>query len=142
MTAKQGDTVQVHYTGRLEDGTVFDSSRERDPLQFTIGGGQVIVGFEDAAEGLAVGESRTAYIPAEKAYGPYREEMLIKVPRVQFPEGITPEVGQRLQIPHPQAGIIVVSVSDVAENDITLDANHELAGKDLIFDIELVEIVK
>lgn len=141
MQAKHGDKVKVHYTGKLHDGTEFDSSRDRDPLEFTIGEGQVIAGFEDAAEGMEIGEKRTAYIPSDKAYGPYREEMLITVEKTQFPPNVNPELGQKLQIPHPQAGVIIVTVTQVTDTDVTLDANHDLAGKDLIFDIELVEIV-
>lgn len=141
MHAKQGDTVKVHYTGSLDDGTVFDSSKNRDPLEFTIGGGQVIKGFDDAAEGLAVGESVTVHIPAEEAYGPARPEMVLDVPRTQFPPDITPEIGQKLQVPHPEAGYLVVTVTEVTEDNVKLDANHELAGKALNFDIQLVEIV-
>lgn len=141
MNAKQGDTVKVHYTGSLDDGTIFDSSKNREPLQFTVGSGQVIKGFDDAVDGLAVGESVTVHIPAAEAYGPVRPEMMLDVPRTQFPPAITPEVGQKLQVPHPQAGYLVVTVAEVTDDNVKLDANHELAGKDLNFDIQLVEII-
>ncbi len=141
MHAKQGDTVKVHYTGSLDDGTIFDSSKDREPLQFTVGEGQVIRGFEDAVDGLAEGDSVTVHILAMDAYGPVREEMILDVPRTQFPPTINPEVGQKLQVPHPQAGYIPVTVTKVTDENVTLDANHDLAGKDLNFDIQLVEIV-
>ncbi len=137
---QDGNTVKIHYTGRLDDGTVFDSSEGRDPLQFTLGAGQVIVGFEDAVSGLKVGEKTTAHIPAEKAYGPKRDDMVILVKHSQFPPDLTPEVGMKLQIPHPEGYAIPVTVVQIREEGVTLDANHELAGKDLIFDIELVSV--
>ncbi len=138
--AKQGDTVKVHYTGKLEDGTVFDSSFNRDPLQFTIGGGQVIPGFEQAVIGMNPGESKTTKVPADKAYGPHHEEMVMVVERNQFPGHLKPEVGQRLQIHLADGGTLIVVVTDMSESTVTLDANHPLAGKDLTFDIELLEI--
>lgn len=138
--AKNGDTVKVHYTGTLEDGSVFDSSREREPLEFTLGKGQLIPGFEDAVRGMAVGDKTTTKIPADKAYGPVREEMVARVGKDQFPEGIEPEVGQQLQVPQQGGGIIVVTVTEVDDTQVTLDANHPLAGKDLTFEIEVVEI--
>jgi len=139
--AKLGDTVRVHYTGRLEDGTVFDTSIDRDPLQFTIGEGWLIPGFEEAVVGMNPGESKTTTIPADKAYGPYYEEMVVEVSRSQFPEDLEPEVGQQLQILQADGRAIVVRVTEVSESSVTLDANHPLAGKDLIFDIQLMEIV-
>jgi len=138
--AKQGDTVKVHYTGKFEDGTVFDSSTDRDPLQFTIGEGQIIPGFEQAVIGMNPGESKTVDVPSEKAYGPHREELVMEVDRAKFPEHIKPEVGQQLQIPQAQGQAIIVTVTNISESSVTLDANHPLAGKDLTFDIELVEI--
>ncbi len=137
--AKDGDTVKVHYTGKLEDGTVFDSSIEREPLQFTIGEGQLIPGFEQAVVGMSPGESKTVEIPADEAY-PYREEMVLVVDRDQLPEDLQPEVGQQLQMRQPDGQTILVKVIDVSELSVTLDANHPLAGKDLTFDIQLVEI--
>jgi peptidylprolyl isomerase len=138
--AKQGDTVKIHYTGKLEDGTVFDSSEGRDPLSFTIGSGQVIPGFEEAVVGMAVDEKKNVTIPPEKAYGQRNEEMIINVPRTQVPPDINPETGQRLQMQGPNEQMIIVEVTEVTDESITLDANPPLAGKDLIFDIELVGI--
>lgn len=138
--AKNGDTVKVHYTGTLEDGTVFDSSREREPLEFTLGKGQLIPGFEEAVTGMEVGDTTTAKIPADKAYGPVREEMVARVEKDQFPEGLNPEVGQKLQVPQQDGQVLVVTVTEVDNTHVTLNANHPLAGKDLVFEIELVEI--
>ncbi len=138
--AKHGDTVQVHYTGRLEDGTVFDSSFDREPLEFTIGTGQIIPGFEEAVIGMNPGESRTTNIPADQAYGPHHEDMVVTVDRDQFPAHITPSVGQQLQLHQPDGQMIMVTVTDVSPAHVTLDANHPLAGQDLVFDIELVGI--
>jgi len=140
--AKDGDTVKVHYTGTLDDGTTFDSSLEREPLEFTLGAGQVIPGFEEAVIGMQVGQSKTVTIPSEEAYGPYTEERVMVVERDQLPEDLEPEVGQRLQTQGADGRIIVVVVTEVTETTITVDANHPLAGKDLTFEIELVEIVK
>ena len=139
--AKYGDTVKVHYTGKLEDGTVFDSSIKRDPLQFKIGEGQVISGFEQALVGMNPGESKTTKVPADKAYGSHHKEMVMTVDRDKFPANIKPEVGQQYQIPKEGDRKTVVTVTDVSESSVTLDANHPLAGKDLTFDIQLVEIL-
>jgi FKBP-type peptidyl-prolyl cis-trans isomerase 2 len=139
--AKAGDTVRVHYTGKLEDGSIFDSSQEREPLEFTIGSGQVIPGFEAAVTGMATGESKSTTIPPEEAYGPRRQEMVAVVDREQLPDDLEVNVGQRLQVQQPDGRQIVVSVADIAEKTVTLDANHELAGKTLTFDLELVEVV-
>ena len=138
--AQQGNRVKVHYTGKLEDGTVFDSSSNREPLEFTIGEEQVIPGFEQAVVGMETGENKTATVPAEKAYGPYRNEMLVEVAKNQFPEDLEPEVDQQLQMKRKDGHSIIVRVADVSDDTVTLDANHPLAGKELIFDIELVEI--
>lgn len=140
MAVKQGDEVKVNYTGRLDDGTVFDSSEGREPLAFTVGNGQVIPGFDAAVDGMEIGDSKTITIPCAEAYGPYREDMVLKVPREQLPEGLDPEVGQQLQMGQSQEDMLIVSVTEVAAESITLDANHPLAGKDLTFDVELVEI--
>ncbi|HML23712.1 MAG TPA: peptidylprolyl isomerase [Aggregatilinea sp.] len=139
--AKSNDTVRVHYTGRLEDGTVFDSSLQREPLEFTLGEGQVIPGFEEGVMGMNPGESKTIEIDAERAYGPYRDDMLLSVDRSQFPDNIEPSVGQRLQLRQPDGQTMLVTVSEVGDAQVTLDANHPLAGKNLIFDVQLVEIV-
>ena len=138
--AKIGDTVTVHYTGRLDDGTVFDSSTNRDPLQFTIGRGDLIPGFEKAVVGMSPGESKTEIIPVEQAYGPYREEMVVEVERQQMPEDLEPAVGQQLQVREETGGVIPVVITDVNDGTVTLDANHPLAGEELTFDIQLVAI--
>lgn len=137
--AKQGDKVKVHYTGRLKDGTVFDSSENREPLEFTIGNGQMIPGFEKAVDGMSVGEERTAEIVADEAYGQRQDNMVVNVPKEQVPSDIKPEVGQQLAINRGGQNIPVV-VADVTETEVILDANHPLAGKDLVFDIKLVDI--
>jgi FKBP-type peptidyl-prolyl cis-trans isomerase 2 len=139
--AKQGDMVKVHYTGKLEDGTVFDSSQKKDPILFKIGEGQVISGFDQAVVGMSPGESKTAKVVADKAYGPHREEMVLKVERSQFPEKVEPQVGQQYQIPQEDGKKNIVTVTNISGASVTLDGNHPLAGKDLVFDIELVEIV-
>jgi peptidylprolyl isomerase len=138
--AKQGDTVKVHYTGRLDDGTVFDSSSDRDPLEFTIGTGAIIPGFEQAVIGMAPGESKTETIPTDQAYGPYIEEMVLTVDRQQMPMEVEPEIGQQLQLQHPTGEVIPVVITEVSSSTVTLDANHPLAGESLIFEIQLVEI--
>ena len=138
--AKPGDTVKIHYTGRLEDGTVFDSSADREPLEFTLDGGQVIPGFEQAVVGMTPGESKTEKIPMDQAYGPHRPEMVLEVSRQQMPPELQPEVGQQLPVQQPDGQTIPVFVTEVTESTVTLDANHPLAGEDLTFDIELVEI--
>ena len=139
--AKNGDNVKVHYTGKLDDGTIFDTSVERDPLQFTIGEGKLIPDFEKAVVGMNPGESKTIQIPAENAYGPHHEEMIMVVEQSQFPEDMKPEVGQQLQVSQPDGNTFVVKVTDVSESNVTLDGNHPFAGKDLTFDIQLAEIV-
>jgi len=139
--AKNGDTVKVHYTGKLDDGTVFDTSIDREPMQFTIGEGQLIPDFEQAAVGMNPGESKTIQIPAENAYGPHHQEMIMVVERSQFPEDLKPEVGQQLQVRQANSQDFVVTVMAVSDSEVTLDGNHPLAGKDLTFDIQLAEIV-
>ena len=140
--AKADDTVKVHYTGKFEDGTVFDSSAGRDPLEFTLGKRMVIAGFEAAALGMSPGETKTVKIPAEEAYGPRHEEMVMEVARASMPAEIEPQVGQVLQIGQSQDQMIQVVVAEVTEESVILDANHPLAGIDLVFEIELVEIVE
>lgn len=139
--AKEGDTVKVHYTGKLRDGTVFDTSANRTPLEFTIGEGSIIQGFEEAVVGMSPEDQKTVHISPEKGYGPHREEMVVEVERGQFPPHIEPEIGKRLQIQQSGAQNIIVEITEVSESKVTLDANHPLAGKDLTFDIELVEIL-
>jgi len=138
--AKNGDSVKIHYTGTLEDGTTFDSSAGRDPLEFTLGSGQVIVGFDEAVTGMKTGDTKNVTIAADKAYGQRNEEMVITAPRDQVPKDINPEVGQQLQMAGPDNQPIVVLITEVTDEHILLDANPPLAGKDLVFDIELVAI--
>lgn len=140
--AKQGDTVTVHYTGKLTDGTVFDSSKGEDrvPLDFTIGEGKLIPGFEEAVVGMAPEEMKTATIPANEAYGQPSEDKVLKVPRSDLPDGMEPEVNQQLQAQTAEGQTVPVRVAEVAESNVTLDANHPLAGEDLTFELELVEI--
>lgn len=138
--ARIGDTVKVHYTGRLQDGQVFDSSKERQPLQFTLGEEQVIQGFQDAVIGMTPGDSKTVTVESNNAYGPRREDLIAEVERNRIPEHIDPQVGQQLQINQPNGEAMVVTVTAVSESNVRLDGNHPLAGKDLVFDIELVEI--
>ena len=138
--AKKGDTVKIHYTGRLQDDSEFDSSSGREPLQFSIGKGQVIPGFEDAVTGMKAGEKKTVEIPCDKAYGERDPSMVLVVDKQHVPAEINPEVGQRLEMGGPSGELIVVNVIEVNDENVTLDANPPLAGEDLIFDIELVEI--
>jgi peptidylprolyl isomerase len=138
--AKNGDTVKVHYTGKLDDGTVFDTSADREPLQFTIGEGQLIPDFEQAIVGMSPGETKNIQIPSDRAYGPHHEEMVMVVNRSEFPNDLKPEVDQRLQVRQPDGQSFAVTVTDVSESKVTLDGNHPLAGKDLTFDIQLAEI--
>jgi peptidylprolyl isomerase len=135
-----GDTVKVHYTGKLSDGTVFDSSKDREPLEFTLGQGQIIPGFEEAVVGMELGESKVTEISADKAYGPHREEMVVEVDKDQLPEDVDPQVGQRLQAQTENGQTVPVVVTEVQGETVKLDANHPLAGKDLTFEIELVEV--
>lgn len=139
--AQVGDMVKVHYTGRLADGTTFDTSMEREPLEFTLGEGELIPGFEQAVLGMVVGESRTTSIPADQAYGAHHAERVIDVERHHLPHDLQPELGQQLQMTRPDGTQITVVVTTITETQVTLDANHPLAGRDLIFDIMLVEIV-
>ncbi len=139
-TAKNGDTVRVHYTGRLEDGTVFDSSAGRDPLEFTLGTGQVIGGFDEAVSGMHEGEERAARIPADDAYGQRRDDLVLEMPRQQIPEDLDLELGMRLELRQQDGNAVPVTVTDIADESVTLDANHPLAGKDLTFELELVSI--
>lgn len=138
--AKSGDTVRVHYTGKLEDGTVFDTSADRDPLEFTIGTGEVITGIEQAVTGMAPGESKSTTIPPEQGYGPRRQEMVVTVERERLPKEIDPQIGQRLAVQQQDGRQFEVTVTGVSEKAVTLDANHELAGTNLIFDLELVDV--
>jgi FKBP-type peptidyl-prolyl cis-trans isomerase 2 len=139
--AKNGDTVKVHYTGTLDDGTEFDTSLDRTPLEFTIGAGQLIPGFEEAVIGMIPGESKTTKIPSDQAYGPYHEEMVLVVERDRFPAQFDPQIGEEYEIRQPDDQTVGVRVTEISNSSITLDANHPLAGENLIFDIQLLEIV-
>lgn len=139
MAVKNGDTVFVHYTGTLEDGTEFDSSAGREPLEFVMGGGMIIPGFEAAVDGKSKGDKVTVCIPPEEGYGERNQEMLLVVPRKDVPSHITPEVGMMLQLTLEEGELDVV-VSRVTADEIELDGNHPLAGKSLNFDIEIVDI--
>jgi peptidylprolyl isomerase len=138
--AKRGDTVHVHYRGTLDDGTEFDTSAGSDPISFTVGAGEVIPGFEDAIEGMATGEKKTQHIAVENAYGTHRDELVFTVPRDQMPEGTEIEVGDMLQVGFPDGSNATVQVTAVEGDEVTLDANHPLAGKNLTFELELVGI--
>lgn len=140
--AGDGDTVKVLYTGTLDDGELFDSSELHggEPLEFTIGAGSMIPGFEQAVIGMSPGESKTVTIPADEAYGQHREDLIMVMDRSQFPEGFQIEVGDQLQLQTQDGQIVTVSVIEVSESGVTVDANHRLAGKDLTFEIELVAI--
>ncbi|PHR26817.1 MAG: peptidylprolyl isomerase [Desulfotalea sp.] len=136
---RRGDNVKVHYTGTLEDGSVFDSSEGGEPLSFAVGSGQVIVGFEEAVLGMQVGDSKTVNIPCAKAYGEKNEEMIIRSPIEQVPPDLKPELGMRLEMGGANGEVLRVVVVEMTETHITLDANPPLAGKDLTFKLELVE---
>lgn len=138
--AQHGDKVRIHYTGTLEDGEVFDSSVGAEPLEFTVGGGEVIPGFDAAVTGMTPGERKTVTIPADEAYGPHREEMLLAVPRDQFPAEANPKVGDGLIVGTTDGQQIPVTIFALEEDTVVLDANHPLAGEALTFEIELVEI--
>jgi peptidylprolyl isomerase len=140
--AKQGDTVRVHYRGKLQDGSVFDETFDHEPLRFTIGGGQLIPGFEEAVVGMEPGDSKTAELPVEKAFGPYLEERVVEVPKNKFARwDLQPLVGERVPILQPDGSSIDVIVTEVTESKVTVDFNHPFAGQDLTIDIKLLEIV-
>lgn len=142
MKAKSGDKVQVHYTGTLKDGTKFDSSEGKDPLEFELGAKQVVPGFEEAIIGMEVGKKKKVTIPADKAYGQPRKEFVQEVPRDQFPKDVPLEEGKVLGLRAPTGHVIPAKIAKVTEKSVTIDMNPPLAGKDLTFDIELVKIVK
>lgn len=140
-TAQQGDTVRVHYRGTLDDGGEFDSSAGREPLEFRLGTGQVIAGFERTVDGMQLGETRTARLNADDAYGARRPDLMVELPKEQFPEGVKPEAGQQLELQQDDGQRIPVTIKAVEAETVTLDANHPLAGEALTFEIELTEIV-
>ncbi|MDU9002928.1 FKBP-type peptidyl-prolyl cis-trans isomerase [Sedimentitalea todarodis] len=137
---KTGDTVRIHYTGTLLDGSTFDSSEGRDPLEFEVGSGQIISGLDDAIPGMETGEKKTVNVPCADAYGPIQPGMRQSVARESIPEEIPLEVGLQLQMQSPEGQVLPVTVVEVGETEVALDANHPLAGHDLTFDIELVGI--
>jgi peptidylprolyl isomerase len=139
--AKEGDRVKVHYSGFLEDGTIFDSSLKREPLEFTLGTGMVIPGFDRAILGMGVGDDKTVQIEAAEGYGTYNNDLIAEVPRSMLPQDITPEVGLQLNVRTRDGQQKIVSIAEVKDESLVLDANHVLAGKDLIFEIKLVDIV-
>lgn len=139
--AKKGDSVKVHYVGSLEDGTVFDTSREREPVEFKIGNGNLLKDFEKALHGMGVGQSKTVHIEAAGAYGERREDLVIKMQRGQFPKNIDATEGAMLNMRHQSGAVLDVVVTSVSEDEVVLDGNHPLAGKALNFEIELIEIL-
>ena len=140
QAVKNGDTVRVHYHGRLTDGTTFDSSEGREPLEFQVGAGMVIKGFDNGVTDMKVGDKKTLNIPVEEAYGPKNDELIMEFPKQNIPSDLNPQVGMGLQMSNPQGQVFPVKVTAIGSEFITLDANHPLAGEALIFDIELVEI--
>lgn len=138
---KSGDKVKVHYHGKLTTGETFDSSAGREPLEFEVGSGMVIKGFDDGVTGMTVGDKKTINIPFDEAYGPRNPEMVIDMPKERFPEDMEVEVGMPLVMSDGQGQQFQVTIVEIKETSVILDANHPLAGKDLVFDLELVEIV-
>ena len=141
MSVQSGNTIKIHYHGRLADGSTFDSSAGRSPLEFTVGSGSVIKGFDDGVQGMTVGERKTIEIPFDQAYGPEDPSMIIEFPANRFPDNLKPEIGMQLNMNNSEGQQFPVIIKEITAENIILDANHPLAGKDLIFDLELVEIV-
>ena len=137
---EEGSTVKVHYTGKLKDGQVFDTSEEREPLEFEMGAGQMIPGFEKAVLGMEKDESKTVEIESDEAYGDVNDQLFLEVPKSELPDDIDPEVGMQLQVQQEEGKEVPVQITEVKDSSITLDANHPLAGKDLVFDIRIVDI--
>lgn len=138
--AKAGDTVKVHYRGSLTNGSVFDSSEGKNPLQFELGAGKVIPGFDNGVKGMTIGEKKTIQIPVQDAYGPKNPKLIIQLDKKNFPEDIIPEIGLQLNMMNHNNEPVPVVITDIKDENVTLDANHPLAGEDLIFDIEVMEI--
>lgn len=141
MQAKKGDVVRVHYTGKLQDGSQFDSSVGRAPLEFTLGAGQMIAGFDAGVLGMSVGDKKTLNIDPASGYGHKNSEAIIDFPKSNIPEGMTIEIGMKLNLQNEYGQPVPVEVIEIKEESIVMDANHFLAGKDLVFEVELVEIV-
>ncbi|MEW6108233.1 MAG: peptidylprolyl isomerase [Nitrospirota bacterium] len=138
---KEGDTIRIHFTGKLEDGTIFDSSEGGASLEFKVGGGEFIKGLEEGVIGMNPGETRTVFIPMEKAFGPHKKEMVFEFDKKRAPENFSPEIGQQMQMYRADGIPVMVTVIGISDDSITMDCNHRLAGKNLIFDIVLEEIV-
>lgn len=139
--AKNGDAVKVHYTGKTEDGDVFDSSRGGDPFQFTIGGGETMSGIENSVIGMEVGDKKRIRLSSDEAFGPRREELVVEVKKEELPSDVIPVIGQRLQIRQEDDNPVVVTITNMNDAVVTLDANHPLAGRTVVYDLELVEIL-
>lgn len=137
---KSGDTVKVHYHGKLTDGTTFDSSEGREPLEFKVGTGQVIKGFDDGVTGMEVGQKKTITIPVDDAYGPKDDNMVVEFPKSNFPDDLQPEIGMQLNMTNGSGQVIPVTIVEILDESIILDANHPLAGQELVFDLELMNI--
>ena len=137
---KTGNTVKIHFTGKLENGEVFDTSLEREPMEFQVGNGDVMQGLEEGIVGMALGDSKTIEISPEQGFGARHEDLVVEVVKTLLPESVTPEVGQRLQVSKAGGETIVVSIIDMDDDTVTLDANHPLAGHTLVFDVELVGV--
>ena len=138
---KEGDTVKVHYVAKTGDQIIFDSKSQVNPLQFKLGSEEIIPSFEEALIGMQSGDSKTIRVPADKAFGPYMEELISNIKRAELPTDLKLEVGQQLQIQQPDGSVILVTVTDISNEEVTFDANHPLAGKDITFDIKLVDII-
>ena len=138
--AKAGDRVKINFTGKLEDGSVFANTADSEPLEFKLGEGKIIPSIEDAVEGMNVGESKTVKVPPEQAYGQRHDELVEVVGRDKFPKDVEPQVGQQFEVPQQEGQPMVIRVVDVSEQTVTLDGNHPLAGRDLSFELELLEI--
>jgi peptidylprolyl isomerase len=139
--AKEGDMVKVHYTVKLGDGTIIGSTTNHEPLQFTIGEGQILPGFEQAVVGMNPGESKTIEVPADQSFGPHLDEMVVVIDRARLPGDFNPKIGEQVQFRQEDGQIATVLVTDVSGSSITIDANHPLSGKDLTFDIQFLEVV-
>lgn len=139
--AKEGDTVKIHYTGKLQDGSIFDSSKDGEPLELTLGAGKVIPGFEKEIIGMSLDDSKSFEIAAEEAYGAYREELVVEIDKERVPEDLNLEIGRQLTLRQADGQKFRVTVTDVSEETVTLDANHPLAGENLTFEVQLVAIV-
>lgn len=137
---KNGDSVSVHYTGTLDDGSVFDTSIDKEPLKFTLGEGKIIPAFEKAVIGMDSGESKKIKIASDQAYGPYYKEMVAILDRKQLPADVSLQIGQQIQLNQPNGQSVIAKVLDLNDDNVTIDANHPLAGQDLNFEIQLVEI--